>query len=144
MLHRKHKIAACHIAKEGWVQLSRLYKLFSAVLGNPKQEHFRICKWKPKKRDPIRWWGIAKDRTFQGTGGPYLQTIFVYFITSRGRFLAFSDTVFDTLHVEKLNIRPYKIRYKILKRWVKTDIIYYLHFSIILQIKHKNSVYITQ
>ena len=88
--------------------------------------------------------GNCKRQNFSGDLGPYLQTIFVYFITSRGRFLAFSDTVFDTLHLEKLNIRPYKIRYKILKRLVKTGIIYYLHFSIILQIKHKNTVYITQ
>jgi hypothetical protein len=42
-----HKIASCH---DSSLDLT----LFSAVLGNPKQENLRICKWEPKKRDPTR------------------------------------------------------------------------------------------
>jgi hypothetical protein len=49
-LHKKnHKIAECHTAKERRVQLCSY-----SVLGNPKQENLRICKWEPKKRDPTR------------------------------------------------------------------------------------------
>jgi hypothetical protein len=73
------------------IQLFRLYKLFSAVLGNPKQENLRICQWEPKKRDPTRWcMGIAKNRTFRGTWESLSRTKCWYFLISLQRQRLFS------------------------------------------------------
>ena len=75
-----HKIALCYKAKERWVQLSRLYhyKLFSAVLENPKQENLRIrtCM-EPKKTDTTTWWGNCKRQNFSVERGVIIQKMLV-------------------------------------------------------------------
>ena len=53
----------------------------------------------------------------------------LYFLASRGWFLAFSDTIFDTFHFAGLNIKPYKVQYKFWKHWAEVSIPKYLAYS---------------
>jgi hypothetical protein len=53
LLHKKHKIAACHTAKDAEYNFLD-YTLFSAVPGNRKQENLRICKWNLEKGNQLQ------------------------------------------------------------------------------------------
>ena len=68
----------------------------------PNRKFTNLPKWNQRK-------GKQKTELFWGPGGPYPENVRT-FLASRGCFLAFSDTIFDTFHLKMLNIRPYKNR----------------------------------